>query len=127
MIAQLLRKWFGLNDPICLTCEVLRDQLDESNRERKELLTRLMERDKPEPLPSPSTVELQPIRPQHTPWRVRQQLLEQEDRRTAQLLRDKEKELKAVPTTVGAHLVTSSANITSLEEELGINTAGDLK
>lgn len=122
MITQLLRKWFGLPDPICMTCEVLRDQLDESNRERKELLTRLMERDKPEPLPPPmSREELTPIRPQHTPWRVRQQLLEQEDRRAAQILRDKQKELqeqRVVPTTV-------ASNIESLESELGLTETED--
>lgn len=117
MIAQLLRKWFGLSDPICLTCEVLRDALDESNRERKELLTLLMEKNKPEPLPPVTTAELTPIRPQHTPWRVRQQMLEQEDRRTAQLLRDREKELRA-QTPVDREKVDH--NIAALEEELGV-------
>lgn len=112
MIKQLMYKWFGLSDPTCLTCEVLRDQLDESNRERKELLTLLMEKNKPEP-PSPpvNVAELQPIRPQNIPWRVRQQLLEQEDRKTAQLLREKSKELNPVV----------KQNISALEEELGIN------
>ena len=116
MISQLLRKWFGLSDPTCLTCEVLRDQLDESNRERKELLTLLMEKNKPEP-PSPqlSREELTPIRPQHVPWRVRQQLFEQEDRRTAQLLREKSKELTP------AKRQEVEASIESLETELGVN------
>lgn len=126
MLAQLMRKWFGLPDPICLTCEVLRDQLDESNRERKELLTLLMEKNKPEPLPSPSTTELTPIRPQHTPWRVRQQLLEQEDRRTAQLLRDKERELR-LQKGINADPATVAGNIESLESELGLTTEGEAK
>ena len=50
MIKEILYKWFGLDPLPCNTCEVLRSQLDESNRERRELLSRLLERDKPEPL-----------------------------------------------------------------------------
>jgi hypothetical protein len=93
MIKQLLYKWFGLESPTCLTCEVLRSQLDESNIERRDLLTRLLERDRPESVSPAKEQELQPIRPQFTPWRVRQQMLEAEDRKQAQLLRDKQKEM----------------------------------
>jgi hypothetical protein len=116
VITQLLRKWFGLPEPTCASCEILRDQLDESNRERRELLQRVLEKDKSEPLPTPVNVEeLRPIRPQHSPWRVRQQMLEAEDRKTAQLMKDKEKELQASrPTT------PTDQRIEALEEELGI-------
>jgi len=93
MIRQLLYKWFGLTPASCLTCEVLRDQLDKSETERRQLLTRLLEKDKPEPL---VVKEEEPvaIQPQFIPWRVRQQMLEQEDRKRAQLMRDKQKEIE---------------------------------
>ena len=94
MIKELLYKWFGLEPKPCETCEVLRLQLDESNRERRELLHRLLDKDKPEPPASVPTEELKPITPQYTPWRVRRQMLESEDRKTAQLMQDKKKEIE---------------------------------
>lgn len=93
MIKELLYKWFGLEPFPCQTCEVLRSQLDESNRERREILQKLLEKDKPESVPSTKPEELHPIRPQFTPWRVRQQMLEAEDRKQAQLLKEKQKEM----------------------------------
>ena len=108
MITELLRKWFGLPVPICQTCEILRDQLDESNRERKELLHRLLENGKPEPLPPPNVEELKPIQSQFVPWRVKQQILETEDRRAAQLMKDRTKE------------------IADLEKQLGVNNASEV-
>lgn len=103
MIRALMYKWFGLEELPCNTCEVLRSQLDESNRERRELLSRLLEPSKPEPIPQDKE-ELVPIRPSFTPWRVRQQMLEEEDRQKARLMREK------------------AAEITKLEKELGVAT-----
>lgn len=100
MIRQLLEKWFGLEPVICATCEVLRSQLDESNRERRELLTRLFDKDKSEP-PVTSMEEFQPIKPQFVPWRVRQQMLEAEDRKTAQLMKSKMEEIQQLEMEVG--------------------------
>lgn len=100
MIAQLLYKWFGLTPERCETCEVLRLQLDESNRERKELLTRLLEKDKVEPSIQ-SDEEFKPIQPQFTPWRVRQQMLEAEDRKQAQLMAAKKKEIADLEKELG--------------------------
>lgn len=101
MLKALLYKWFGLEELPCNTCEVLRAQLDESNRERRELLSRLLEPSKPEPSPVEEK-EFVPIRPAFTPWRVRQQMLEQEDRAKATILKNRQKE------------------IAKLEEELGV-------
>jgi hypothetical protein len=49
--------------------------------------------------------EYEPIKPAFTPWRVRQQMLEAEDRQKARLMKDK------------------SAEISALEKELGIPDA----
>jgi hypothetical protein len=98
-------KWFGLTPSSCPTCEVLRDQLDKSEVERGDMLRRLLDKDKPEPV-SPVAEELKPIQPQFIPWRVKQQMLEQEDRVKAKLMRDKTKEIE------------------DLEKELGVSSGG---
>ncbi len=104
MISELLRKWFGLESG-CQTCEVLRTQLDESNRERRELLHKLLTKDQAEPV-AEKEEEYVPIQPQFVPWRVRQQMLEAEDRKKAELLK------------------RNSEDIEKLEKELGVSHAG---
>lgn len=101
MIKELLYKWFGLDPPICGTCELLRFQLDESNRERRDLLARLLERDRPEPSPSIKIEELTPIRHQFVPWRVRQQMLEAEDRKKAEILKKHQEEVNELEKELG--------------------------
>jgi hypothetical protein len=86
-------KWFGLESMPCLVCEVLRDQLDKSEKERKELLQRVLTPPSPEPSPEVKE-EYKAITPQFIPWRVKQQMLEAEDRKKAQLMRDKAKEIE---------------------------------
>ena len=100
IINELLRKWFGLESVPCATCEVLREQLHKSDRERGELLARLLEGNKTEP-PAPTRDEPVPITPQFVPWRVRQQMLEQEDRKKAQLMRDKAVEIEELEKELG--------------------------
>lgn len=108
MIRQLLYKWFGLTEEPCETCEILREQLAKSDAERRELLTRLLAKETPEPSPIEEK-EFEPIRPQFIPWRVRQQMLEAEDRKKAQLMNDKKKEIDELEKELGiAHEVERS-------------------
>ena len=107
MIHELLCKLFGLDPYHCSSCEVLRAHLADSERERRELLAKILERDKPELVTQPTEPDI-PIQPQYVPWRVRQQMLESEDRKKAQIMRDREKE------------------ISKLEGELGIKSVEDL-
>jgi len=100
IITELLRKWFRLEHTPCPTCEVLREQLTNSERERRELLTRLIAPPEPPPI-IPSNDEPVPITPQFTPWRVRQQMLEAEDRKKAQLMKDKAKEIEDLEKQLG--------------------------
>ena len=67
MLRQLFYKWFGLSDVPCETCEVLREQLHKSDVERKELLQRLLDKDKPEPLIAPVDEEMKPVVPPFIP------------------------------------------------------------
>lgn len=97
---QLMNKWFGLTDAPCESCEILRSMLDESNRERKELLHRLLEPVKAEP-PSLESEAPIPITPNFIPWRVKQQMLEEEDRIKAKLTREKAIELQKLEQELG--------------------------
>lgn len=106
MIKLLLMKWFGLTEPPCETCDILRYQLEKSEKERRELLDKLLSKDRPEPLPEKQE-EFKPITPQFVPWRVRQQMLEQEDRKTAQLMHDKNKEIEDLEKELGIHPVAA--------------------
>jgi|SRR6188768_1057413 len=101
MIKKILEKWFGLEPYHCETCEILRLQLDESNKERRELLHKLLDKDKTEPLSTTSKEELTPIKPQFIPWRLRQQMLEQEDRVKARLTKDRVEEIAALEKELG--------------------------
>jgi hypothetical protein len=100
MWRELMEKWLGLDPRHCEACEILREQLHKSEAERVELLHRLLDKDKIEP-PSTDKEELTPIKPQFTPWRVRQQMFEAEDRKQAQLLKDKEKEIAGLEKELG--------------------------
>lgn len=99
MIREILYKWFGLDDS-CKTCNVLREQLARSERERSELLQKILDRDKP---PSEPAVmeEIRPIQPRIIPWSVRQQMLEAEDRKKAQIMREKAKEIAELESELG--------------------------
>jgi hypothetical protein len=100
LIKELLFKWFGLEELPCNTCEVLRAQLDESNRERRELLNRLLEPPKPEPLIK-EPEEFKPIQSTFVPWRVRQQMFEAEDRQKARLMKSKKDEIEELEKELG--------------------------
>ena len=92
MISELIRKWFNLDPRTCEACEILREQLHKSEAERKELLHRLLDKDKVEPPPTMQE-EYKPITPQFVPWRVKQQMLEAEDRKQSELLKKKAQEI----------------------------------
>jgi len=100
MWKQLMYKWFGLSDAPCESCEILREQLHKSDAERRDLLHRLLEPAKAEP-PSVQSEEHVPITPQFTPWRVRQQLLEQEDRVKAKLMKERAREVDELEKELG--------------------------
>lgn len=90
---------------VCQSCETLREQLSLERQTNLRLLDRIME--KPEkPVEVPPTMVTRPLVGRHTPWRVRQQILEGEDREKARVLRDAPQ-----PATT---------DVTELEKELNI-------
>jgi len=94
-------------DSICQSCETLKMMLEQSNYEKKQLLDKLLNPVLPV---NPTLVEYEPIQPKNIPWTVRRQMLEAEDRKKAELLRNAPK-----PS------VEKSASLEVLEKELGIS------
>ena len=111
MIKELLYKWFGLVPLPCPTCEVLKDSLAVERQFNKVLLDKLVDRDKPE---SPHVREEPnlPITPKFVPWRVKQQMLEAEDRAKARAL-----------TNAGRPDINRPDSTEDLERELNIVAA----
>lgn len=76
------------HDKACKNCEVLQQLLTEERFEKKRLLDTLLSVTNPVAKPEPDrTVAFEDIRPKHTPWRVKKEMLEAEDRRHAALLK----------------------------------------
>lgn len=115
MLKELFYKWFGLEPLPCATCEVLKESLAIERQFNKVLFDRLLEKGSAEPLVKEEEKELTPIRPPFVPWRVRQQMLEAEDRKTAQLLAEKKKEMAQAKNAE-----QRDPSISMLEKELEI-------
>ncbi len=84
MVKEILFKWFGVETPPCATCEVLQRELERAHEEKKHLLDTILIKPKEVQSEMPSKEVLQP---RNIPWRVRQQMLESEDRAKADILR----------------------------------------
>jgi hypothetical protein len=74
-----------LNDKICESCEILKMQLSLVQQEKKELLSLIVDKHKPETESAIREIP-QPIKSKHTPWAVKRQILESESREAARIL-----------------------------------------
>lgn len=96
---------------VCKSCEVYREQLMITNRTNKELLDHLFPSDNE----SIETRIPEPIIPKSIPWKVKQQMLEEEDRQLARVMKSTESTKpngKIDPIT--------EQTVEELESELGI-------
>lgn len=94
---------------ICQTCEVLTTQLARAHIEKDNLLAQLERMNNPV-VPIQETSELpEPLKPRMVPWAIRKNLLEAEDRKKAQLMREAK---------------SKDPSIEKLEEEVGISNTG---
>lgn len=98
-----IRAEFRERKKICPSCEALKEMLATANYEKKQLFDKLM-LEKP-PVVDEKPPEMTQVQPRMIPWRVKRQLLEQEDRKKAELLRNAPK-----PDT----------DVKDLEQELGV-------
>lgn len=96
------------SEKICSSCEVLRMALDRANHEKEQLLSKILNPPKEEEVKEAN--EPLPIKSRHIPWRVRQQMLEEEDRVKAKVLQEHQENLKEA----------NKASIQKLESKLGI-------
>lgn len=108
------RERMELDKHQCPTCEVLRVELDRTNREKAQLLRELLkETDNPPTVAS----EPEPIRSTFKPWKLRQQELEAADR-----LKAAEKRVE-LDTTLRFNKNLSQAKVEQLEKEMGMSDA----
>lgn len=105
------RRLFGLPDKVCETCEVLKMQLAYTQRREQYLLDKLLE-PKLEFDTPPVNNEPEPLIPKHVPWPVKREMLEQEDRARARVIREQAEKVKK--------------DIEHLEKELGVKDAGQV-
>ena len=84
----------------CKSCESLLHQLEIANHQVRELTKALTETNRAAPASDKQQTEFKPITPPPN-WRVVRQQLEAEDRKTAQLLRDKDKEIADLEKELG--------------------------
>jgi hypothetical protein len=97
---------------VCASCETLKHQLEIANYEKREILNKLI-KEPEQSITNPTNYN--EMRPRTVPWNVRRQELEAEDRRRAQLLKEKEKELKVVSSDS-----IKDSSVDELEKELGV-------
>ncbi len=128
MIKELLYKWFGVEEPPCESCETLKMQLSIANHEKQEMLNTILSLAKPsEGNGAAPTVDYEKLKPRMMSWNVRRQMLEAEDRKTAQVQAEQR---KAATEATGAPKEPVIDNprlqsIKDLEAELGIEDKVD--
>lgn len=96
----------------CKNCDTLRELLDSERYNNKQLLNSLLEQFAPKPVLQQVQQEQQVPVARSIPWRVRQQMLEAEDRKKAELIREQNRER-----------TESRKSTEELEKELGISDA----
>lgn len=97
---------------VCKSCDILQKQLDIVNHEKRQLIDRLLNPSNVTTVASDIKVETESLKSKHIPWRVKQQMLEADDREKARLMRQfaESKDTK----------IPEQITIESLEKELGL-------
>lgn len=94
IFSKLLHKWFDIEPDSCPTCEVLGFQLDIIRRDNERLLMRVIAPNIAANESAPNEDEPQVIRGRNfVPMRVRQQLIQENDRRTLTLMQEHKKQM----------------------------------
>ena len=104
----LMIKEVSQDERTCPSCETLKQQLEIANYEKEKLLNKLLE--KPDQVPERSEAPPMVTRPKTITWAMRRQMLEQEDRVKAQILRNAPK---------------PDAETEMLEKELGVASVSE--
>lgn len=102
MVRLIMSLWNKKYEP-CKSCEILKEQLDIANLEKKELLSQILDITRPVVAEKNdiNIKEIEPIRPKGIPWRVRQAKLEAESRSLARIKQEHEDDLRKLEEEVG--------------------------
>lgn len=104
---------------VCESCETMKLELARVHELNNRLLDNLTR--KPEEPEAPQPTEFKPIIPKSTPWNVRRQMLEAEDRAKARIERERSKESAVnIPQIQVVSEPRSRLGLSELEEELGV-------
>ena len=80
---------------VCVSCDMLKQMNDHLRMDNEKLMRRLLDKPEPETIQEAKPMQTRPVA---LPWRVRQQMLEAEDRKKAELIRKAPKPLEVVST-----------------------------
>lgn len=99
----------------CISCDMLRGLLEDERRHNKILIEQIINLSSPEKTDPPvPQVDLDDLKKTiHLPWKVRQAQLEADDRKVAQILREKKLAQNEIPDA-------AKAEIEKLENQLGL-------
>jgi hypothetical protein len=100
----------------CQNCDYLKTQIEIERQFNKVLFDKLT--NKPTDIPTPVQPVPDMIKPKFVPWRVRREMLENEDRRSAQVLKQRESELNRVQSDPIAS--KDDPDVIALEKEIGL-------
>jgi hypothetical protein len=103
----------------CESCETLRSQLSLANHEKDQLLKYILEPRQEFQAALPTVIHdenVESIKPKIVPWHVRKQMLETEDRRQAELLRESKKNVSAAVEELERNLGIVSETSLDLDE-----------
>jgi len=111
-----LRREYKTSEPkICESCETLKMELAHLHQDNQRLMDRLLE--KPTVIPERTGDNVTPILPRRgVPWNARKQMLEENDRHKAKLMKDAPK-----PSPVDTTLEELESDVLSAEREREIS------
>ena len=120
-------------EPICATCEVLKEQVAYLRYQNEQLLKGILEAPKDEMQPAVAPPhheeELEAIKPKIIPWHVRKQMLESEDRQKAMLLKKSAEDRAAAINELEGRLKVNALDLNqgdaNVRKSESIETDGD--
>lgn len=103
-------KWFEIDPEPCNSCETLKEQLNISNHEKRQMLETILSFTKPVIVEQDNpTRVIEPIRPKASTWAIRRQELEKNDRLAAEVNAKRAKDIDALEKELLPELETKEA------------------
>lgn len=119
ILTKILYKLFKLEPEVCVTCEVLRHELEMMRVENQRLLISLLDKPTIRAEVEPKLTETEPIRRgKFIPNRVRQQFVEQEDRKTLNLMLEFKKKAQSAGVQIPKEVITAKTTNQELENQI---------